>query len=677
MNINNGNYNQRGFGEPNRFPLNTAWQITGQQNGQLQGAKQALNPGNQAYHQVNNQNFPTQAPTAREIPRQGTEQMQGVYPAFISRNQAYHINNFYNQNSIRQLPANPSFIANSASKLSPKEELNAYKKRLVARLDKMPESNALLIRQPPEHQLEFYPNLLLSKFSSKGNTFSIDPFITKLNFLCPVEISENNITVRSIALMLETKNFFTHQVVQGDICDMKVEPCKREGQQYEVNASISFQSIQITMGSQKEAKEINGRNDGIKANANEFAKKHRLFTLNLEAAGFSYTFKATVFASSTSSFQIPLRAYREDFNKITELFDFLVHKKASNYQLQKLPGTPELPIRQIINIPYEQQKIFDTTINFSETKILSFIDDHLEEFKNAYLYLSKINNLTEQDFLEKLPSWKKKWEILNFGPPAQINGIIKLAQQVNYPNLLKQLFTEDFFFVNLVNFLDSDIFFGGITDNIVQLTSDMRAFSQIKKSYPDGFSTIVIGRGLGKFSDSYFFYLVEVNSSVLHHNLSPLSLEEEKIDVLAMVPCEGPGIFRKHKFDNDALTDAEKEIFIGNFSRPFSKFYEIDKISSKELTSYYGIDHCDLPFFNVSVEENNNFLIKTYSDNFSTKCAIRVRPKVDWEVTYSPIIADEIFNTPRLEEDKLNYLIESGTYDRIMTSYSEIEREIN
>lgn len=602
MNINNGNHNQWGYLEQNRFPPNPVWQIHRQQNGQLQGTNQALNPG---------------------------------YPVF-------QVNNFYNQSSIYQSPANFYLKDNS---VSTKSELpNEYKLRLSKRLDEISMSNAFMVRQPLGHQLECYPNIFLSKSSIRGNEVNIEPFTLKLNFLCSAIISKENITVRSITLMLGMKKLFTHQVVPKDINDIDVKSENCEDLQYKVNASVSFKSIDIAMPSQAAAKEINGRSDGMKRNVKEFIKKERLFILNLEAAGVPYTFKAIVIACSTSSFQIALSVYREKIDMIKELFDFLIkYPTGSKYNHQKLPMNPELPKSQISSVPHAQLRhIFDSSLNFPQANILSFIDDHIQELKNAYLHLCRINKVTKQDFLEKLPLWKKKWEALNFGP-CENDGFIKLAQQVNYSNLLKQLFTEDYFFTNLVNFLDLDIFFGGITDDIVRLSSDMKAFSQLKHCYPDGFATVVIGRGLEKFSEKLFYYLVEFNSGLLHNDLnrnlsSPNSHEEKSIKVLAMVSSVS-GILKTLNLNQDGLTNDVKEILIGGLSRSFSKTYPKFLISPNELTSLYCASK--IPFFNISKEDDYDFLFER-EKKVDTLCL--TEPTVEFDaLNSSPIIADVLY----------------------------------
>ena len=334
---------------------------------------------------------------------------------------------------------------------APKVELEKFKKVLRNQIINM-DTNIrprMFVFQPATHQLEYLPQIQLGKHSSSEAAFPLDPLHIRFSFLSPEPMAIQIITKIEAKLSnTEKKLLGEYDDTKREIIDFKSSP---EGRHHRILCEIAYQSHKLILplnstDKMKDVKSINGRSDGMKSNVEEFKKKERFLAVKLcTNLGTEFSFKSKIICCSTSSFQIALSPYRDEIEKIQELYNWLI----------KLYPDPEIFSSQLPQLqPYAQQP-YTKTISTPE------ITSQITSFENLFMHhLTDLKgSLEESTYTRIANNWNDT--LAKFPIPSAMEfelGALFGGTKCILSNIFK---------------LFSSPFFGGFVDNPYKIAIDM------------------------------------------------------------------------------------------------------------------------------------------------------------------------------------------------------------
>jgi len=336
------------------------------------------------------------------------------------------------------------------------------------------------------HQLEYLPQLHLGKHSAHSNEFTVDEFNIKVRF--PHEGVLPNLKERLHAsLKIELQNSEKKKILEYNSEKIKIELLKPEKFGNDANSTtvihpfiITVLSHTIALTDQKSCKAINGRSDGMKSNVNEFKKKERTLIVS-----FAYEISKVcqlstpIICCSSSSFQIALRPYRDEVEKINDFFNFLIHLlQSAKITIMTQTSRREVPFPHA-HAPMRSSSgsLKEEPMSIQSMNVTTLIDDNSFRFPD-----------------DLFPSIKKAWElILRFfqdtvSPPPQASDLLQRD--------LKGVFGHQFFFENILILCSSKFFGGFVVDpfKVVQQIENSMLSGMAKWRHPDGCAVVVISK---------------------------------------------------------------------------------------------------------------------------------------------------------------------------------------
>jgi len=371
----------------------------------------------------------------------------------------------------------PATQVGSYNNLNGSDHITTLKKQLRDNIMNI-KNGPIYTYLPFRHQLDYYPQLHLGKHSATSNYFTVEEFYIALKI--PINQTIPNLK-ESISSTLRINLYDSSTPPEEFSVLANLKLCEYDNAKFNVEVvkdNNMFQSVLITVKSHhmnmtnlKAAKAINGRSDGMKACVDEFLKKRRILevTFRNQILG-KCILRTQIICCSSSSFQIALRSYRDDVDKINKFYKFL---------MDLMSGSTIHCIEPDNTIPIN-------LTNINSINIETFINDNASNFEQTSLPLIERNWKLMLDYYQASNTWIKDSTC-----STKISGDVYILEE------LKKIFGINSFIENIETFCSSRYFDGIVSDPFAianKIETEIMIGETINKIFSDGCVISVISK---------------------------------------------------------------------------------------------------------------------------------------------------------------------------------------